>query len=167
MFELKPLPVEAFPRALDKADTYRLLNEPWEAESICLDVLAIEPDHQRALRTLLLALTDQFEHGLGEQEARARAVVPRLQNPYEREYYAAIIAERRGKAHLRQGRPGAGPFAYQAFREAMTGYERAEALRTTDSDDPVLRWNACARVLNGHPHLAPGPEPDHLPHFGE
>ena len=36
MFELKPLSREAIPRALEKAERYRLLNEPAEAESICL-----------------------------------------------------------------------------------------------------------------------------------
>jgi hypothetical protein len=47
--------------ALEKAERYRLLNEPKGAESICLDVLAIAPDNQKALTTLLLARTDQFE----------------------------------------------------------------------------------------------------------
>ena len=60
-FELKTLHAEALPRALEKAERYRLLNEPSEAESICLDVLAIDRDNQAALVTLLLALTDQFE----------------------------------------------------------------------------------------------------------
>ncbi len=44
-----------------KAERYRLLNEPAEAESICLDALAMEPDNHEALVTLLLALTEQFE----------------------------------------------------------------------------------------------------------
>ena len=61
MFELKPLSEKAVPRALERAERYRLLNEPAEAESICQDVLRIEPENQQALISLLPALTDQFE----------------------------------------------------------------------------------------------------------
>ena len=63
MFELKPLSPDAIPQALEKAHHYRLLNEPAEAESICLDVLEIDPDNQQALVTLLLALTDRLTKG--------------------------------------------------------------------------------------------------------
>ncbi len=44
MFELKPLSGSAIPAALEKAERYRLLNEPAEAESICRDVLKADPD---------------------------------------------------------------------------------------------------------------------------
>ena len=49
MFELKPLSKEAIPKALERAERYRLLNEPVEAESICRDVLHVEPGNQQAL----------------------------------------------------------------------------------------------------------------------
>ena len=52
MFEPKPLTREGIPRALERAERYRLLNEPVEAESICLDVLGAEPNSQPALVTL-------------------------------------------------------------------------------------------------------------------
>ena len=54
MYELKRLTKEAVPRALEKAERYRLLNEPTEAESICQDILRVEPDNQPALVVLLL-----------------------------------------------------------------------------------------------------------------
>jgi hypothetical protein len=60
MLELKRIPPSAVQPALEKALRYRLLSEPGEAESICRDVLAVDPDNQEALVTLLLALTDQF-----------------------------------------------------------------------------------------------------------
>jgi hypothetical protein len=60
-FELKTLSPDAVPRALEKAVRYRLLNEPGEAASICLDVLAADAGNQEANATLILALTDQFE----------------------------------------------------------------------------------------------------------
>ncbi len=53
MFELKPLSAEAIPAALEKAERYRLLNEPAEAESICLDVLKTDPENQQAIITLV------------------------------------------------------------------------------------------------------------------
>ena len=57
-FDLKSISVESIPEALKKVERYRLLNEPTLAESICLDILAIVPDHQQALISLLLARTD-------------------------------------------------------------------------------------------------------------
>ena len=54
MFELKTLSPEAVPRSLAKAERYRLLNEPGEAQSICLDVLDTDPDNQEAIATLIL-----------------------------------------------------------------------------------------------------------------
>src|SRR5574341_2557695 len=105
MFELKPLSREAVPRALEKAERYRLLNEPVEAESIARDVLTLDPANQKALVMLLLALTDQFAAGRGDTEA-ARALLPRLEGDYERSYYAGIVCERRAKAHHERSSPG-------------------------------------------------------------
>jgi hypothetical protein len=156
--QLKPLSPDAIPAALSKAGHYRLLNEPVEAESICRDVLLIEPDHQEALVILLLALTDQFEHDLANSVIDARAALERLTNPYARAYYAGIVCERRAKAHLRHAGPGADAAAYEYYTEAMRHYERAEALRPADNDEALLRWNACARALARNPRLAPADE---------
>ena len=158
MFELKPLSKGAVVKALEKAERYRLLNEPVEAESICQDILRLEPDNQPALVTLLLALTDQFEEGFAESTAQAQALVPRLGGEYERAYYSGLICERRAKAQLRLGGPGSGYVAFATFREAMEWYEKAEALRPAGNDDALLRWNTCARILDRHPHLRPAPE---------
>src|SRR6266849_3175651 len=98
MFELKPLHKEAIPRALEKAERYRLLNEPGEAESICLDVLNIDPDNQQALVIMLLALTDRFNKGYAVSDHRVHEVLSRLHGEYERAYYAGLICERRAKA---------------------------------------------------------------------
>lgn len=158
MFELKPMSAEAVTTALEKVERYRLLNEPWEAESICLDVLAVQPDNQQALISLLLALTDQFPTALGENVARATALLPHLSGEYERAYYAGIIAERRGKALLRQGTPGCGPIVYEWLREAMDHYEKAEALRPPGNQSALLRWNTCARLIMRYDHVRPQPE---------
>jgi hypothetical protein len=157
MFQLKPIDPHAIPRSLAKAERYRLLNEPDEAESICLDILALEPDHQEALVTLLLALTDQFRHDLGECFPQAKELLPRLHGEYERCYYAGVICERRGNAHLERTEPGSGGLAYDWLRQAMAWYEKAEAIRPPENDDAVLRWNTCARCITKH-HLRPAPE---------
>jgi len=150
MFELKKLSSEAISAALEKAMRYRLLNEPGEAESICHDVLSIDPKNQEALVTLLLAQTDRFGKGYNVGITQAREAVPRLQDPYERAYYSGIICERQAKVQLQRGNPGAGFEAYELLREAMDFYEKAEAVRPAGNDDALLRWNACARIIMGN-----------------
>ncbi len=150
MFELKQLSADAIPAALEKALRYRLLNEPGTAESICHDVLRIEPENQEALVTLLLALTDRFGKGYAVGITQAQEVLSHLHDPYERVYYAGIISERRAKAQLQQGHPGSGHDAYELLREAMTWYEKAEALRPARNDDALLHWNTCARLIMGN-----------------
>jgi len=156
MFELKSLSQEAIPGALAKAERYRLLNEPWQAESICQDVLRIEPENRAALVTLLLALTDQFQRGVAEREARD--VVARMHDDYERFYYSGIVCERRAQALLHKGSQGSGAMAYELLRNAMHWYEKAEAIRPPANDDALLRWNTCVRLLARYPHLQPAPE---------
>jgi hypothetical protein len=157
-FELKRLSASALPRALERAEHYRLLNEPWAAESICLDILAVEPAHQQALKVLLLARCDQFAHDTGDAVQRARDTLGLLASEYERAYYSGLVLERRAKARLEQRAPGAGFVAYEWLREAMTWYERAEALRPAGNDDALLRWNTCARMLNESAHIVPHAE---------
>jgi hypothetical protein len=147
MFELKLLSGEAIPAALEKAERYRLLNEPAEAESICLDVLKADPENQQALITLLLAMTDRFGKGYGVSDTQAKQLLSRVKGEYERAYYAGILAERRAKAKLAQGTPGSKFYAYDGFRDAMSWFEKAEALRPPGHDDALLRWNTCARII--------------------
>lgn len=154
MSELKPIHRDAVPRAFDKAERYRLLNEPFEAESICLDILAIEPNHTQALGCLLLSLTDQFSHGAQAVE-RARALLTRFAGDYERSYYGGIISERFAKRKLRDGYPGAKALAFACLSEAMAAYEKAEKLAPTGNDDAVLRFNACVRMIEHHGLSAP------------
>lgn len=158
MFELKPLSKEAIPRALEKAERYRLIDEPWQAESICLDILRIDPENQQALITLLLALTDEFDKRLTECAGQAREVLPRLHSEYDRGYYAGIICERQARAQLNQSAPGSAVIAYHWLREAMSLYEKAEAIRPPGNDDAVLRWNTCARLIMRSRHLVPAEE---------
>jgi hypothetical protein len=156
MFELKQLSKSAVPAALAQAQRYRLLNEPAEAESICLDVLRVDPNNQDALITLILSYTDQFPDGSAARPAAAaEKAVAQLKDEYRRFYYSGIIRERRGKAVLKQDRPGSGRSAQEWLRDAMGCYERAEAIRPEENDEAVLRWNTCARILMGLPVSEP------------
>ncbi|HEX8950195.1 MAG TPA: hypothetical protein VF945_00045, partial [Polyangia bacterium] len=106
MRELKRIRQAALPAALAKAERYRLLNEPEQAESICRDVLAVEPKDQTALVTLLLSLTDQFRAQSTTSVRRAEEVLAQLTDEYQRVYYAGIIRERWALALLAGGDPG-------------------------------------------------------------
>ena len=144
----------AVPDALEKARVYRLLNEPEQAESICLDILAIQPHHQLALETLILALTDQFSRR-AELVAAARTWVGQLQGEYERLYYTGLVLERDARAQLAHGPSGGS--ARELLLEAIDQYERAEALRPQGNDDPILRRNGCLRAMAAHGFVSLAP----------
>src|SRR5689334_18261876 len=147
-FKLKPLSKDSVERALEKAETYRLLNQPRLAESICLDVLVIEPDNQKAAVFLLLALTDQFGQSSSAAAKRASDIAMKLKEEYARLYYTGIIRERLGSVSLGSGIPGSEFDAYEWYLEAMEFYEKADAAnKDPRNDDPVLRWNTCARTI--------------------
>jgi hypothetical protein len=156
MFELKLIDKEAIPRALEKAERYRFLNEPKEAESICLDILQIEPDNQQALIIQLLAITDQFDERININQAKQ--LLPCLNSEYDRAYYAGIIYERRAKALLKQDNLGSKATVYDCLREAMNYFEKAQEIHPAGNEDAILRWNTCARIINRNPELIPNPE---------
>jgi len=164
VFEFKLLSRDGIPGALAKGERYRLLGQPWEAENIYLDILQVDPESQPALVGLVLALTDQFGHSRSASVARAREALVRIRGEYEQAYYAGIICERRARALLDQDRPGAGGAVYEQLREAMRCYEQAEARRPAGNDDAILRWNACTRLLRGHPDLIPAAEERQQPY---
>jgi tetratricopeptide (TPR) repeat protein len=157
-FTLKTISKAGIPEAITKAELYRSLNEPEEAESICRDILAVEPEHQLALRLLGLAITDQFGEDAPDRHREAEGLFQNLTDRYERLYYTGILHERRAKAQMRVGRPlhALGPL----FAEAMRCFAEAEIIRPPDNDDALLRWNRCARLLQSHAGFHPEEEPD-------
>ncbi|HZQ90443.1 MAG TPA: hypothetical protein VFA60_01470 [Terriglobales bacterium] len=148
-YTLKTISAEGIAEAKSKAELYRLLNEPEEAESICYDVLAVDPEDQQALRLLGLAITDQFKGDLSDRYAEVESVFGRLRDPYERLYYRGILSERRAKAQLNAGRPPYGLLT--VLEEALRCYEEAERIRPRGNDDAILRWNRCVRLIQGRP----------------
>jgi hypothetical protein len=156
-FKLRPLAADSVPAALEKARRYRLLNEAREAESICRDVLRVEPDNDEALVTLLLALSDQFKRQLAKKFDEAMELVPRLATEYERAYYSGVLCERRAKAHHLRPLPGAGAVTYDWLRQAMDWYDKAHDIRPPGDDDATLRWNSCVRMMRSHPDIQAAP----------
>jgi hypothetical protein len=156
---LKPLSKNGIPAALERAEKYRLLNEPSQAESICLDILDVDRENQEALVLLLLAITDGFPEGVASAQ-RALALLPRLSGEYGRAYYEGLIHERRARALVARGSLGAGYGAYDALVHAMESFERAEGLRPAGNDDSILRYNACVRLMTSTPSIREAPKPD-------
>ena len=152
MIPLKPLNHDAIPAALEKANKYRLLNEPGAAESIYLDILAVDPDNQEALKNIVLAMSDRFGKDYAVGDTHINDFVAKLTDPYQKAYYTGIVYERRAKATLNKG----GLQAYELFTTAMEWFEKAEAIRPAGNDDAILRWNGCARIINRNklrPHV--------------
>ena len=163
MYQLKQISAESIPKTLEKALRYRLLNEPLQAESICRDVLEIDAGNQQALTTLLLALTDQFEKEFPATFHDAQQLLPQIHSEYQRTYYEGTINERWGNAHLGKGEPTSVGW----YRAAMRSYAKAEALSDPDDDDAVLRWNACARIIQRHDFARESVSHDVAAEFGD
>jgi len=155
-YKLKRISPAGIAEAISKAELYRSLNEPEEAESICRDILTIEPQHQLALRLLGLSLTDEFTGGASDRYTEAQEIFKHLADPYERFYYTGIVYERRAKAQLRAGQPPRTLLAL--FDQALQSFAQAEMIRPTGNDDAILRWNRCVRLLQNPSYVWNGLE---------
>jgi tetratricopeptide (TPR) repeat protein len=160
-YEVKRISTAGIDEAIAKAGLYRSLNEPEEAESICRDILAIEPQHQLALRLLGLALTDQFTGHGSDGYRETERIFQQLQDPYERHYYTGILCERRAKAQLNAGQPPVSVLAL--FEQALHSFSEAEDIRPAGNDDAILRWNRCVRLLQNPAYGWDELEPEFVP----
>ncbi len=148
MRDMKPMRITfaTIPRALEQARQFRMLQEPEQAESICLDILEIDSRHHDALILLILAVTDQFSRsGQMLNPKRASRLTSQLTDAYEILYYRALICERRARAMLVESMSRS--FTWEYFREAMQLYRQAMDCRPERNDDAILRWNACLRTV--------------------
>jgi len=154
---LKKISPASVGQALELADHYRLLNEPVQAESICRDILAVDPGNVQAKKALLLALTDQVIGGASPDVVRAALDLAKgLPDEYERVYYAGVVHEREGRAHVHRE----GSFAYGKLRHAAELFEQAEKIRPTGNDAAILRYNACVRAIETYRLKPPADEHD-------
>ncbi len=149
MTPLKIISKEAVPRALELVERYRLLNEPEQAASICHDILSADPGNADATRMLLLAMTDQFFGHHGADLASAERLAKGMASAYDQAYYGGIAYERWARSRLHHGSHKS--MASGWLHRAMECYEKAEGLREPGNDAALLRWNACARLLETLP----------------
>jgi tetratricopeptide (TPR) repeat protein len=166
MFNLKPISHDSIETALAKAERYRLLNEPHEAESICEDILAIDSANRQARVSLVLALTDEIPQESGAF-ATALTAIDSLESEYDRAYYSGIAWERRAKAYYDADGPGSSGYVYDWIVKALQFFEQAEHLRPSGNDDAILRWNTCVRFLEHHKQLRPKMEEAREPILSE
>ena len=144
--KLHNIHLDAIESALVKARQYRSLLEPEIAESICLDILNVEPENQDALVVYILGLTDQLHHTEKQSQIKViQTTIARLSSDYERHYYSGILSERRARFLISQ--PMSHTFAYDYFVEAMGHYQQAEQLSPEHNDDAILRQNSCTRTI--------------------
>ena len=166
MFALKPISLDSVQSALARAERYRLLNEPFEAESICRDILEVDPSNRHARVSLILSLTDEIRNDTAAF-TRAIEAIPALESPYDRAYYCGIAWERRAKAAYRAGGPGSSNYIYDWIVKALRQFEEAERLRPFGNDEALLRWNACVRFVASHKDLGPKTEDEPEPILSE
>ena len=150
-FDLKKLSGEGVVAAIAKAEKYRLLNDPTMAESICLDILVVDPNNEETKIILLLSLTDQFGMNRSSMATKkAKELVKGIEDEFKRIYYSGLIKERLGTAALNSSAMGKEHNAYEWYIEAMELYEEAERLQPSGDNDAILRWNTCARIIMRH-----------------
>ena len=151
----KEISIEGVSAALERAQTYRYLNDPEQAESICLDIIHLQPDNQDANRLLLLAETDQFGGTNHEALNNAKEALSKLTDPYQQAYYGGLISERYARWMLR-GRGQRSHFvAHEAVQDALAQYERALELKPEGNDEVILRWNTCQRMIKRYRLIPP------------
>ncbi|HEV7536659.1 MAG TPA: hypothetical protein VGP90_13555 [Acidimicrobiia bacterium] len=154
-FAFRLLTKDSIPDAIKKSERYRLLGEPDEAESVCLDILQVDPDNQEARVDLILAITDQFGRERRPRVDLATKIVGELTDEYQRRYYEAVVAEREARAHLDLETPPV--LVFLRYCEAMDKFAAAAAIRPVGDDSAVIRWNACVRAIRRR-QLQPGLE---------
>ncbi|NQZ54398.1 MAG: hypothetical protein HRT93_09130 [Piscirickettsiaceae bacterium] len=143
---LHDIRISAVAQAIEKAKQYRSLLEPDIAESICLDVLNIDPDNQEVLIIYILALLDQISRS--EKQTQIKTIertIEKLTSQYQRYYYAGLLNERRARHLITQAMSHS--FAYDYFIEALNFYQQAVDKCPEQNDEAILRWNSCIRTI--------------------
>src|SRR2546430_842183 len=118
-FAFRLLTKDSIPDAIKKSERYRLLGEPDEAESVCFDILQVDPDNQEARVDLILAITDQFGRERRPRVDLAMKVVGELTDEYQRAYYEAAGPRGRRRTHAAQ--PAGAVAAHGGLRRRRGG----------------------------------------------
>lgn len=143
---LHDIRISAVGKALEKAVQYRSLLEPEIAESICLDILKIDPENQDVLIVYMLALLDQISRTENQNQIKTiETAIEKLKSQYQRYYYTGLLNERRARHLLTQAMSHS--FAYDYFIEALKSYQQAIDRCPEKNDEAILRWNSCIRTV--------------------
>ena len=126
MFALKPISHDSVAGALAKAERYRLLNEPSEAESICRDILEVDPANRHARISLILALTDEIPQD-ERRLRRAMAAIAGLESAYDRAYYAASPGSGAPRHPCSRGGTASSGHVYEWIVKALQSVRRSGA----------------------------------------
>ncbi len=144
--KLHDIRLTAIDQAIEKAKQYRSLLEPEIAESICLDVLNIDPDNQSVLIIYILALLDQISRAETQSQIKTiERTIEKLSSQYQRYYYTGLLNERRARHLITQAMSHS--FAYEYFAEALNYYQQAIDRCPEKNDEAILRWNSCIRTI--------------------
>ena len=128
-----------------------------ETESICLDILELDPNHRSTLDLLLRCRIELLKKGLPQSVARAQELIPQLDSDFDQAFYSGMIREAQARYLLeKRGRATSG-VAYSWFRHAMDDFAAASNL-DAGRVEPKLHWNACLRTLENNPQCVPPPE---------
>lgn len=160
---LRRITKEGVAAALAKAHRYRVLNDSAAAESICLDVLMVEPENVEAIVMHVLSITDQFDLGRAEDLKRAELAVASLKDAYKAAYYRGIVSERWAKSVLKRNVPRGEEMVWDWIQKAFDAYAKADSLKAAGNDEAILRWNACVRLLEANPGVKPRGKEDWEP----
>ena len=144
--KLHDIRISAVKKALKKAKQYRSLLEPEIAESICLDVLNVDPENQEVLIVYILALMDQISRTENQTQIKTiEHTIEKLSSQYQHYYYSGLLSERRARHLLTQAMSHS--FAYDYFIEALEFYQQAVERCPEKNDEAILRWNSCIRTI--------------------
>jgi len=144
--KLHDIQADAIEQALDKARQYRSLLEPEIAESICLDILNVDHEHQGVLVIYILTLLDQISHPDKNIEVKSiERIIDKLTSEYQRYYYSGLLHERMARYMVTQAMSHS--FAYDYFYQALRCYQRARGISPDGNSEATLRWNSCIRTI--------------------
>lgn len=157
MPEPQPIPKGNVQKAMERAEHYRLLNEPEQAESICRDIVSVDPENEKAWIHLLLSLSDQFPKDKEDARKEATEALVHIKSDFLNHYYQGIIHERWGRANMKFGHGHQAVMSW--ISKAMQSYQKAIELAPADDPDPTLRWNTCVRLMEKLSKSAPPAQP--------
>ncbi|MCH2169780.1 hypothetical protein MK489_03265 [Myxococcota bacterium] len=157
--EIKTLGADQISTALALAERCRSGGQAETAESICTDILEVDPDNTRAIELLLWARVDLLGEGRHGGVERAQEALALVKSDFDRRYLEGVICERQARFLIGKRGRHSSRVAYDWFRHAMDAFEEASRIEP-GRPEASLRWNACLRSIERDRHCAPAIDED-------